>query len=991
MANTKYKIGVLIDAKGAEESSRKISKVDSSLNSLGRTAATIGAGIVAGNFLGSVASSATDASKAVLNFSSDLEQIENSFAVLTGSVTTARQEIEKLQNFTKGTPFNFEDFSALSQRLQNAGEELSKVPDLMTAIGNAAAATGKVTSERLEGIGVAISQILSKGKVSAEEMEQLAERNVPAWRLLSEQLNLTQTEARKLAENGKISADQFLEAFKEYSNLKWGDAMAKQADTFQGSITRITNAVLIASEKSFAPYFENLSQFASDTAKSLEKQEKSINGVFQALGESSGRAFRRGYEKGFSLSSLKVLHDYPYSIGESIGKGLITGFNAQSNTVTEVATMARYVDDIKNDIKKTPSVADKLEADIAKKHAEDLAKTAKNLSGIVFDLANEITFYGNSTREAATAQRLFNTGISDFTKGEALLAINMAKRIDQLDEIAKKQKGYNDKLEQASDYLKSARDNARFDAATINASEVQKLDYWVKQNAANFKELTFEIKATRAALAHRDWMESFDTFTKAQNASFLTLNTHILNAKRKLESLRDTELNTFQPLIDFAQQVNLKGIGRGAEFEAISFAQTVEGYLKTMKQTQETVEQFRKMGMAESADAIKQQKQVYTDARQSLLEFLEVQDSVLPNGTTMKTFFDKGSGQAVEFIDKLEKLVGIGQEVNNLELAEKLKGDLQTIDSAMASLGVTIGGFGAKTELEKLTELLTDPAMTVALEARAKVLNMTAEQLRKVLIEAQKAKDLAEGATRPRIVGEDNSNPFSDGFFGAAGLEKIKTEADFIKSVYKDMGSLVGGIVSGMIEGVGGLVEAWVLYGELGPDAVKKMLAQVLASISAEAAVLAIFELAKGFAALFLNPAEAAAHFKAAALFGTVAVGAGLAGRAVAGDSFQNDRNSSGSSTNNTQNEDYIPITANRPAGSNGFVNSNATAELGAKVALLARAVNKMNSQIDSMKPGDVLTRGIKQKKGLISDTNISELKKDASKNTRLGKVMRLK
>jgi hypothetical protein len=67
----------------------------------------------------------------------------------------------------------------------------------------------------------------------------------------------------------------------------------------------------------------------------------------------------------------------------------------------------------------------------------------------------------------------------------------------------------------------------------------------------------------------------------------------------------------------------------------------------------------------------------------------------------------------------------------------------------------------------------------------------------------------------------------------------------------------------------------------------KKLVASVLAGVAAQAAVLAIFELAKGFAALFFNPAEAAAHFKAAALFGVVALGAGLAGRAIAGDSFQ--------------------------------------------------------------------------------------------------------
>lgn len=85
-----------------------------------------------------------------------------------------------------------------------------------------------------------------------------------------------------------------------------------------------------------------------------------------------------------------------------------------------------------------------------------------------------------------------------------------------------------------------------------------------------------------------------------------------------------------------------------------------------------------------------------------------------------------------------------------------------------------------------------------------------------------------------------------------------------------------------LAQGIGGLVQNYVLLGETGPAAMKKLLAATLATLAAEATVRAIMELAKGVAALFLNPAQAAAHFKAAALFGAAAVAAGVAGRAIA-------------------------------------------------------------------------------------------------------------
>lgn len=86
----------------------------------------------------------------------------------------------------------------------------------------------------------------------------------------------------------------------------------------------------------------------------------------------------------------------------------------------------------------------------------------------------------------------------------------------------------------------------------------------------------------------------------------------------------------------------------------------------------------------------------------------------------------------------------------------------------------------------------------------------------------------------------------------------------------------------GFAQGIGSIVEQFVLLGETGPAALRKLLAATLATIAAEAAVNAIKQLALGFGALFLNPPQAAAHFKSAALWGVVAAAAGVAGRAVA-------------------------------------------------------------------------------------------------------------
>lgn len=88
-------------------------------------------------------------------------------------------------------------------------------------------------------------------------------------------------------------------------------------------------------------------------------------------------------------------------------------------------------------------------------------------------------------------------------------------------------------------------------------------------------------------------------------------------------------------------------------------------------------------------------------------------------------------------------------------------------------------------------------------------------------------------------------------------------------------------------EAIGSVVEQWVLLGETGPAIGRKILAAALANLAKEAAVNAVKELALGFATLFLNPAESASHFTAAAIWGSIAGVSAVAGRGVAGDLFK--------------------------------------------------------------------------------------------------------
>lgn len=105
--------------------------------------------------------------------------------------------------------------------------------------------------------------------------------------------------------------------------------------------------------------------------------------------------------------------------------------------------------------------------------------------------------------------------------------------------------------------------------------------------------------------------------------------------------------------------------------------------------------------------------------------------------------------------------------------------------------------------------------------------------------------------------------------------------------IAQQIGGAMAGAFDQFANALGQTVSNWVLLGETGPAVMRKILAQALASLAAEAAVNAIKELALGFATLFFNPAESASHFVAAGLWASIGGVAAIAGRGVAGDLFK--------------------------------------------------------------------------------------------------------
>ncbi|HEY0545319.1 MAG TPA: hypothetical protein VGC91_08095 [Pyrinomonadaceae bacterium] len=162
------------------------------------------------------------------------------------------------------------------------------------------------------------------------------------------------------------------------------------------------------------------------------------------------------------------------------------------------------------------------------------------------------------------------------------------------------------------------------------------------------------------------------------------------------------------------------------------------------------------------------------------------------------------------------------------------------------------------------------------------------------LTAAEQKKTLAEIRARQKLArekeGEEgvfNHQTFATRDEDGKKIGGVKQAVAGLKSAYKEIKALGKGAFDQFAQGIGSTVENFVLLGQTGPDALRKLAAQAVASLAAQATVNAVFWTAQGIVDLFFNPARAAADFAGAALFASIAGVSILGGRALAGNRFR--------------------------------------------------------------------------------------------------------
>lgn len=184
-------------------------------------------------------------------------QLENqaiALEQLLGSKKKAAETQKWIMDQAAATPFSLTDLSGATQKLLGFGFELDDVKEKLLVIGDVAAGTG-TGAEGIDQITRALGQMQAKQKITGEEMMQLTEAGIPAWKLLADQLGMTTSELMDMTAaqgGGKAIFDMGgLEKLFKGMDKQYGGVMEKQARTLGGRWSTFTDTLRTELSKFF--------------------------------------------------------------------------------------------------------------------------------------------------------------------------------------------------------------------------------------------------------------------------------------------------------------------------------------------------------------------------------------------------------------------------------------------------------------------------------------------------------------------------------------------------------------------------------------------------------------------------------------------------------------------------------------------------------------------------------------------------------------------
>ena len=208
-----------------------------------------------------------------VKYNAEIEQLQTSFEVMTGSAEKAKDVISELQKIGAETPFETKDLAEVTQLLMNYGLTADDAISKMKMLGDIA----QGSSEKMNRIAMAYGQMSSAGKVSLEDVKQMIEAGFNPLQEISKTTGESMASLYDRISKGTISVDEITASMQRSTSVggKYFQSMEKQSKTLNGQISTLK---------------DNFSQFAGvlaeDTTNAISSEFlPAINNMIQSMQE----------------------------------------------------------------------------------------------------------------------------------------------------------------------------------------------------------------------------------------------------------------------------------------------------------------------------------------------------------------------------------------------------------------------------------------------------------------------------------------------------------------------------------------------------------------------------------------------------------------------------------------------------------------------------------------------------------------------------------
>ncbi|MCC0010881.1 MAG: tape measure protein [Hyphomicrobiaceae bacterium] len=267
---------------GARSASNGLGVFSSGLGSVRNLLAGFGAALGAAGFAQFVSGA-----KSALESSQGLK---NTLTSLTGSATQTQDAMKWVDDMAKRLSINIgsarDGFKQFSASVLASGKDMDTAKTIFENM-SVGIASLNLGTDKAKLIFNALSQMMSKGTISAEELKQQLGDSMPgAIGLMSKAVGVGTAELLKMMEQGKLSSDQLVK-FSEIVKNQYAAGLTEALNSPLAALRNFSNSMLLLQERFGKGFFDALASGVNTLSQALQMDSvlQAIETVGSALGQ----------------------------------------------------------------------------------------------------------------------------------------------------------------------------------------------------------------------------------------------------------------------------------------------------------------------------------------------------------------------------------------------------------------------------------------------------------------------------------------------------------------------------------------------------------------------------------------------------------------------------------------------------------------------------------------------------------------------------------